>query len=99
MRRKYLQGTRYIRVDQESYELHYFLVAEEVRDYQVYGIEIVKTLQIGDKQLQSESESVQGISDDRNEVEEMINRLIAGIVTPVALVEVLDQLVSMEAIL
>lgn len=98
LRRKYLQGTRYINVDQESFELHYFLVVEEVRDYQIFGVEIVKTLQMGDKQLQSESEFVPGISDSQEVVEEIINRLIAGIVTPVALVEILDQMVSMEAI-
>lgn len=64
--------------------LIYNIISKHKDDYDIYGIEIsLKT----DKKLESDRVY---ISDNRNEVEKFIEKLVVNEVTPISLVEIAD---------
>ncbi len=74
-------------VPEREMVLEYFIVREcrEGKEEPFYGIEIRKT-----EGAQSEKEIVRGISYEKDLVEGLLDRMFRGIVTPMSLVEVVD---------
>lgn len=89
-----MQATRYVEVDKHPVEFDYLLVEDDTKIGKIYGVEVITKLCNGDTQLKSESELVEGLSCKKSEVVQMIDQLIAYTVTPVTLVEVLDEMVG-----
>lgn len=91
---KCLKGTRYLTTcEEEDFKLDYYLVKEEL-SYQTYGVEIQKRACNGSKDTKIEEESVHPISESEQEVKRVIDKLICYTVTPIGLVEVIDDIIS-----
>ncbi|MCI8567631.1 MAG: hypothetical protein HFI39_15240 [Lachnospiraceae bacterium] len=75
--------------------LSYYLVQEtgkEEADAPSYGIGIVKETENGGQ----EKEWIPGISRSRKETEQLLRRMMAGTVTPVSAVSVVDDYLGMQ---
>lgn len=97
MKQLYLVGNREL-LDEECRQMNlgYYLIEEE-RDEKantsLYGIQITKqTVKRGS--VRTEKESTPALSYSRSFVEKMIFRLMEGSVTPIALLEVVDDMVG-----
>jgi len=61
----------------------------------VYGVEIIKKIKNGDGYIpEAESEYVVNISNNKNNVEDVLNKMINNTVTPVELLYVLDNILG-----
>lgn len=101
MKKKYLIGTAQLE-DTESgrMELEYYLL-EECRDTGVditlYGIEIKKLIR-ENTAIRREKESAGAISYSKTYVEKMIRLLIKNTVTPMGMLEIIDEYITKEGI-
>jgi hypothetical protein len=81
--------------DDRKMRLEYNLIESRSQDYEepYYGIQIIRYL--GDD---LEMEEVKGISNSRDRVESIIKILFQHVVTPISMVEIVDDLITQEAV-
>lgn len=97
---KTLEGTRNFHFqDQCPMQLEYYLIETEIfrsngHTQTIYGVEIVKKNQMFDRDITVESDMVDGVFETKEHAEEVINTLIGNSVTPVSLVNVIDDLLE-----
>lgn len=95
MKKLYLEGSRHIQVSAErQFELEYYLVEEpsaEPFGSCLYSIQVWKT-----EKDQIVMEETGSISYSRDVVRQMIRMLIDNCVTPMSVLEVVDDLVTLE---
>lgn len=92
MSEKFLKGTREIKVEPlRTIRLEYYVMEEfaESEETAAYGIAVVKK-----ENDITETEVTGGISYDRAFVEEMADRLMEGLVTPMTLVDTADDWIT-----
>lgn len=91
--KKYLKGTRQIITENNlSINLEYYLIESTYYDKDetkvAYGVEILKR----DDYNYLESDIVSKVTDSKDKIIAIINKLIANIVTPVGMVYAVDEL-------
>lgn len=89
---KLLYSDEVILEDDRIMKLEYNLMEsfnEQMEPY--YGIRITKYLEDA-----TESEEIRGISDSRSKVISMIYKLFTNQVTPISMVEIVDDLITLE---
>lgn len=94
--KKLLTGTRQVMTEDSHYlNLKYYLVEtnyfEQGTSNTAYGIEIMKELN-----GEIETDIVQKITSHKDEVMQMIDKLIANTVTPMGMVTAIDELCSLK---
>lgn len=100
MKNMYLIGTREIEDSlKHSMKLEYYLIEDfgkQDKEVPVYGICIKKLFVENGKELE-EQETTEGLSYSKEIVMQMIDKLISNSVTPVSMVEIVDNLISESA--
>lgn len=99
MIKKYLAGTTAVRQDGQSIKLDYYLI-EEMRDVQgqvLYGMMIKKETRVEGKIERTQAVG-KAISYSRAYVERMLHLFIKNTVTPLTLLELIDEYVSREGL-
>lgn len=91
----FLENKKLVKLDDERFmELQYFLLEKnsvEEEEKMLYGIKIVKRIDTC-----IESEEVQAISYSKNFVKQLIKKLVDNEVTPISMIEILDDLQTIE---
>lgn len=81
----------------DTLKLDYFLTEMEGSANKIYGICIEKSNKDQKASSFIESKMVQAISHSKNMVEKMINVLVRNQVTPLALEEIVDDMITIES--
>lgn len=91
----FLENKKLVKLDDERFmELQYFLLEKnsvEEEEKMLYGIKIVKRIDTC-----IESEEVHAISYSKNFVKQLIKKLVDNEVTPISMIEILDDLQTIE---
>lgn len=99
MRRDYLEGSTNIVQDGKQLRLEYYLI-EELRDARgsyLYGIMIKKEVREAGKVERSRSEG-RAVSYSKAYVEKMLQIFLRNTVTPIAMLELIDEYVTREGL-
>lgn len=94
MTKRVYRETRHLMTeDQRSFKLNYFLTQKQSveEDQVIYGVAVTKE---GEGIL--EEEVVDNLSYQREDVESMLSILANNLVTPISMVEILDDLVTVN---
>lgn len=96
MRKQYLKGTRKIKLEGlRNIETKYYLVEENRegcgKSGKLFGIEIIKT-----ESDVTESEYTGAISHSKEIVEEILLKLMDNYITPISLIEIVDEIVTLR---
>lgn len=95
MKHKILKGKKTITLeDNRTMDLEYYLLENSTdigKDKALYGVKITKT--IGDY---IESEEVDAISYSKEFVEQMIQQLMDNDVTPISMIEIVDEMITVR---
>lgn len=95
MEQIYLIGEKECSLNSEKALLQYYLMekSQAVRSSKLYGIKVVKNVTKGEGNLQ-EVEMTPAISYSRDFVKQILLAMLKGTVTPVSVLEIVDDLVS-----
>lgn len=95
MEQVYLVGEKECRINSANTLLQYYLMekSQEVRSSKLYGIKIVKIVTDG-KGSKQEEEMTPAISYSKAFVKQILLAMLKGTVTPVSVLEIVDDLVS-----
>lgn len=97
----YLKGTNDIGLEEKKLQIQYFLTedVQHISNYtkKVYGIEVINKIS-NSKDISYEVEKVLKISYSKLLVEKILTKLIEYMVTPVCLIELIDEIMTDELI-
>lgn len=96
MRSKYLEGIRYINLENEVISIEYYLLETENNFNTEYGVEIVKRQKSNNQNILVEKNSAKNITYSKENIEKIINKLIGYSVTPISLTNVLEDMLAVE---
>jgi hypothetical protein len=96
---RFLEGTRNCCISGgEAIQLEYFLLETDLesdRDLtKSYGIEIVKKCNQCGQTISTETDIIHCLSTEKEQAQEIINKLIANTVTPVSMIYVIEDLLE-----
>ncbi|WP_105619351.1 DUF6514 family protein [Vallitalea okinawensis] len=93
---KSLEGTRYVAASEVgSFQLDYYVVEEEMNCNKLFGVEVVKRDKVSGHDWFEERECIHPLTESKEFVREMVEKLIYFSVSPVTLTQVVDELYSL----
>lgn len=99
MKKDCLMGTKEIRdCNNDKIKLEYYLMANKsnfVENETLYGIQIVK-YKNPEREIEKEVEAIKGLSYSKKLVEQMITCLMDNTVTPMSMLEIVDDYFTRE---
>ncbi|NLK97849.1 MAG: hypothetical protein GX272_07185 [Epulopiscium sp.] len=94
---KFLEGTRNCCTPNGgTIQLEYFLLEKESKNSlsKTYGIEIVKKCMHFGETIYTETDQIDSLTHEKESAQEIINKLIANTVTPISMLNIIDDLMD-----